>query len=64
MELTRFDMKNQAIQERIATALETIGEALNTLIKTHNDDQAWERAQRLLLLRRASQGLGPDGKKK
>jgi hypothetical protein len=28
MELTRFDLKNQAIQERIAVALERIAETL------------------------------------
>ena len=34
MELTRFDLKNQAIQERIAEALERIAEALERGLET------------------------------
>ena len=34
MELTRFDLKNQAIQERIAKALERIAEALERGLET------------------------------
>ena len=37
MELTRFDMKNQAIQERIARALERIAAALETLVEAYVD---------------------------
>ena len=34
MELTRFDLKNQAIQERIARALERIADALEQGLET------------------------------
>jgi hypothetical protein len=34
MELTRFDLQNQAIQKRIAEALERIAASLELIIKT------------------------------